>query len=65
MLYVAKLNNTQDWDEHLFGQVSTCTGGYQLTIYVTERSHQLLRDVRLRGGLKVVYIDDVMSSQQY
>ena len=27
-----KLNNKRDWDEHLFGQVSTHTGRYQLSI---------------------------------
>ena len=31
-----KLNNTRDCDEHLFGQVSTCTGRYQLTIFRSE-----------------------------
>ena len=34
-----KLNNTRDWDEHIFGQVSTCTDRYQLTVFRCTNVH--------------------------
>ena len=34
-----KLNNTRDCDEHLFGQVSTHTGRYQLPIFRCSNVH--------------------------
>ena len=34
-----KLNNTLDSDEYLFGQVSTCTGPYQLPIFPCTNVH--------------------------
>ena len=42
-----KLNNTQDCDEHLFGQVSTCTGRYVL-----------LRRPNIKKRLYIVWIVD-------
>ena len=35
-----KLNNTWICDEHLFGQVSTCKGRYQLPIFRGAIMHQ-------------------------
>ena len=35
-----KLNKTRDCDEHLFGQVNTCTGRYQLPIFRCTFVHQ-------------------------
>ena len=34
-----RLNNTRVCDEHLFGQVSTCTGHYQLPIFRCTNVH--------------------------
>ena len=34
-----KLNNTRDCDKHLFGQVSTCTGCYQLSMFSCTNVH--------------------------
>ena len=34
-----KLKNTRDCDEHLFGQVITCTGRYQLPIFRCTNVH--------------------------
>ena len=53
-----KLNNTRDINEHLFGQVSTCTGRYQLPIFCCSIVHNC---DTLAHNLGVLYFDDFMS----
>ena len=53
-----KLNNTWNCDEHLFRQVSTSTGRYQLLIFgCTECTHE---DAPAHN-FGPLYIDDIMS----
>ena len=56
-----KLNNTWDCDEHLFGQVSTCTGGYQLLIFCCKIVH-LWRYARPQFR-RAVYLDKLVHAQ--
>ena len=54
-----KLNNTRDINEHLFGQVSTCTGRYQLPIFCCSIVHPC--EDKLAHNLAVLYFEDFMS----
>ena len=49
-----KQNNTLVCDDHLFGQVSTCTGRYQL------HAQMCTREDTLTHYLDAPFIDDVM-----
>ena len=52
------LNNTQDYDEYLFRQVSTCTGHCQLQYSIAQ---MCTREDTRAHKIGLLYVDDVMS----
>ena len=60
LLHVAvSLNKTRDCDEHLFGQVSTCTGHYHNCLYSV--AHLCTSEATLAHNLGALNFDDLMS----
>ena len=57
-----KLNKTPDCDEHLFGQINTCTGRYQLPLFRCTILHQW-RYARLHSRGAVMTSWAITSSQ--
>ena len=64
VLCCCKLNYTRDCDEHLFEQVKTCTGYYQLPIFCSTNVHPW-RSPIIKARRLLMISWDTIRSQQY